>query len=285
MHGVDNPLRQKIEELSEREKELKCLYTIEEVISTKPDTGEFLFKLLEIIPSGWQYPGLCRVKILFEGIEYKLPAWNESEKYQKADLVIDNKVSGSIKIYYLIKKEMAGDFHFLPQEQKLLNTIASRISSYIYNYRLANSIDAVQKTVKWHKKKRSGILSGHADDHWLWRKQIVELMAERLDFERFGIKGIYLIGSTKNAKAGPASDIDIIVHVADDRNNHNGLKAWIEGWSLCLSEINFNRTGYKTDGLIDLHLITDDDILKKTSYGVMIGNHTDGASPVKIKGQ
>ena len=37
------------------------------------------------------------------------------------------------------------------------------------------------------------------------------------DVERFGIKGIYLFGSTKNGTAGPGSDIDLIVHVSGHR--------------------------------------------------------------------
>ncbi len=56
----------------------------------------------------------------------------------------------------------------------------------------------------------------------------------------------------------------------------------MEGWSLCLSEMNYLKTGYKTKGLIDLHIVTDEDIRHKTSFGVMIGNHTDGAKPIKV---
>ena len=61
------------------------------------------------------------------------------------------------------------------------------------------------------------------------------------------------------------------------------LKAWFEGWSLCLSELNYLKTGYKTNGLIDLHIVTDQDIIKKTSFGVMIGNYTNGAKPIKMQ--
>ena len=58
--------------------------------------------------------------------------------------------------------------------------------------------------------------------------------------------------------------------------------SWLEGWSLSLSEINLRRTGYKTDGLLDIHLITDDDIEKRTSYAVKIGAVTDGATPLPL---
>jgi len=36
------------------------------------------------------------------------------------------------------------------------------------------------------------------------------------DFDKFGIEAMYLAGSTKNANAGPGSDIDLIIHFTGD---------------------------------------------------------------------
>jgi pyruvate,water dikinase len=120
------------------------------------------------------------------------------------------------------------------------------------------------------------------EDHWRWRYQTAEAIACQLDPERFGVKGIYLFGSTKNATAGPQSDIDLLIHFVGDNKQQEGLLAWLEGWSLSLSEINLRRTGYKTDGLLNIHLITDEDIEKRTSYAVKIGAVTDGAYPLPL---
>jgi len=120
------------------------------------------------------------------------------------------------------------------------------------------------------------------EDHWRWRYQTAEAIACQLDPDRFGVKGIYLFGSTKNATAGPQSDIDLLIHFVGDKKQQEGLISWLEGWSLSLSEINLRRTGYKTDGLLDVHLITDEDIEKRTSYAVKIGAVTDGATPLPL---
>ena len=40
---------------------------------------------------------------------------------------------------------------------------------------------------------------------------MAEKIASEIDQERFGVKGFYVFGSTKNATAGPKSDIDILV--------------------------------------------------------------------------
>lgn len=49
--------------------------------------------------------------------------------------------------------------------------------------------------------------------------------------------------------------------------------------------MNYLRTGYKTDGLLDVHIITDEDIEKKNSYAVKIGAITDAARKLKMKNE
>ncbi|MEJ5350349.1 MAG: PEP/pyruvate-binding domain-containing protein [Melioribacteraceae bacterium] len=123
----------------------------------------------------------------------------------------------------------------------------------------------------------------HPSDHWRWRMKMAEKIASELDGERFGVKGIYVFGSTKDAVSGPGSDIDLLVHIDKDKCNRYELELWFEGWSLCLSEINYLRTGYKTDGLLDVHYVTDDDIENKTSFALKINTLTDAAHPLKLK--
>ena len=50
-----------------------------------------------------------------------------------------------------------------------------------------------------------------------------------------------------------------------------------------MSHFNYLKTGYKTDGLLDVHIITDEDIKNKTSYAVKINAVTDPAKKLKLK--
>jgi hypothetical protein len=93
---------------------------------------------------------------------------------------------------------------------------------------------------------------------------------------------MYVFGSAKNATAGPASDLDILVHVADDRGKREALTLWLDGWSRALAEVNHLRTGYSSDGLLDVHFVTDDDISNRTSFAVKIGAVTDAARPLTL---
>jgi len=119
--------------------------------------------------------------------------------------------------------------------------------------------------------------------YWRWRLQMAEQIAAHLDPEHYGVNGFYVFGSTKNATAGPGSDIDILIHFKGTPAQLEQLREWLGGWSLCLSEMNYLRTGYKSEGLLDVHIVTDEDIAKKTSYAVKIGAVTDPARPLRMK--
>jgi predicted nucleotidyltransferase len=115
------------------------------------------------------------------------------------------------------------------------------------------------------------------DDHSRWRSRMAQKIASELDVERFGVKGVYLIGSTKNGTAGPEADIDLIIHFNGSPASKQELELWLEGWSLALAEMNYLRTGYKRKTLLDVRFVTEEDIAKQTSFAAKVGAVTDPA--------
>lgn len=273
-----------INTLREREKEMKCFYKVQEIMHENLPVDDFLMEIVKHIWGGWQYPMITRIKILYEDREYKEPGWTETEWFQCADIVIDEKLFGRIEVYYTQFKQLVGSSQFLPEEQKLLNTIAANISNYIFSKKLMETLEAIKQDHQPEEGERENLfdlLPVIPDVHWLWRMEMVNKIAERLDLEKFGAEAMYLIGSTKNATCGPGSDIDILLHFRGNQRQACELKSWFRGWSECLSEINYAKTGYQTDGLIDLHIISDKDIRDKTSFAVMIGSVTNSAKLIK----
>jgi pyruvate,water dikinase len=118
--------------------------------------------------------------------------------------------------------------------------------------------------------------------HWRWRLLAAESIAAQIDPERFGIKGFYIFGSSNNATAGPESDIDLLIHYQGNEDQRKELLAWLDGWSLSLAEMNYQRTGYKTGGLLDVHLITDEDIQNRIGFAIKIGALSDAARPLAM---
>ena len=115
------------------------------------------------------------------------------------------------------------------------------------------------------------------DAAWRWRIQMAERLATDIDLARFGVQAIYLIGSVKNGTSGPGSDIDLLIHDNGPGEEREALGLWLDGWSRSLAEMNYLRTGYSSDGLLDVHYLTDEDIAKRTSFAVKIGAITDAA--------
>ncbi|MDP1623798.1 MAG: hypothetical protein Q8M08_15840 [Bacteroidales bacterium] len=277
---------EKILLLKEREKELKCLYKVNGIINENLPVDEFLMEIVKHIWGGWQYPVILRVKIQYENKVFMEDGWTETEWVQSADIVIDDTVSGKIEVFYTQFRKLVVDSQFLPEEQKLLNTIAANVSTYIFNKKLLKTVETFeQENVEDVRTSQdsSGLLHVQPDVHWRWRNEMVCKIAEKLDFEHFGVEAIYLIGSTKNATSGPASDIDILLHFRGNGFQENELRAWFNGWSLCLSELNYMKTGCRSDGLIDLHMVTDKDIENKNSYASMICSVNDGARLIRKK--
>jgi predicted nucleotidyltransferase len=120
------------------------------------------------------------------------------------------------------------------------------------------------------------------ENHWRWRLRAAEHLAGQLDHGRFGVKAAYVFGSTKNATAGPQSDIDLLLHFDGSESQRKELLSWLDGWNLSLSYMNYLRTGFTIDPLLDIHLITDDDVKHRTSYAARIGATTDSARPLPI---
>ncbi len=126
------------------------------------------------------------------------------------------------------------------------------------------------------------MIAAPTEAHWRWRLRMAEQIAADLDADRFGVKSLYIFGSVKNASAGPGSDIDLLVHHEGEGPKRERLALWFEGWSLSLAEMNYLRTGFRSEGLLDIHYVTDEDIARRTSFAVKIGAVTDAARPLAL---
>jgi len=96
------------------------------------------------------------------------------------------------------------------------------------------------------------------DEHSCWRLRMAERIALQCDAARWGVKAMYVFGSTVIGTAGPDSEIGLVVHF-DGRSQHRReLEIWLQAWSLALAETAHLRTGYRAEGLLDVHFVTSD---------------------------
>ena len=132
-----------INDLNERTKELNCVYSVDEVLKDINSDLEVVFlKLIDIIPSGWRYSEICRIEITCENIVYASDGLIKTDLKQVAKIQLEDKLIGEIQLYY-IKPIKLDKGIFLPEEQRLLNMIAKKISDFILYKKLRDTIQSL----------------------------------------------------------------------------------------------------------------------------------------------
>ncbi len=117
-----------VKDLQERTKELTCLYRIEELLLDSASPLEDLFKeVVNIIPSGWQYAEVCKVKLRYMDETFLTDGFIETPWSLSADVKVQGKTVGKLSVYYIKEMPDTPDGVFIKEEIKLINTIADRI--------------------------------------------------------------------------------------------------------------------------------------------------------------
>ncbi len=184
--------------------------------------------------------------------------------------------------------KMLPEFEHLSDVIKVVNVPAEkdgRLLRILMNADLAEAMAVLvppDETVQAPQQKTIPAPYLKQEEFWRWRWRMAEDLARRLDPDRFGVVAMYVFGSTKNATAGPGSDIDLLIHVRNEPQQLDALNLWLDGWSMALAQINYQRTGYRCDGLLDVHYVTDEDIAARTSWAIKIGAVTDAARPLPL---
>ncbi|MEQ9618380.1 MAG: sigma 54-interacting transcriptional regulator [Deltaproteobacteria bacterium] len=118
--------------LSEREKELSLLHETAKLLVTKQqDTFDVLQKLVQIIPTAWQYPEITEARIVYEELEFRTPGFISTRWMQKENFTTVEKEKGFIEIAYLKEKPIAFEGPFLKEERDILGSLAEILKIYI----------------------------------------------------------------------------------------------------------------------------------------------------------
>jgi hypothetical protein len=240
---VEAPQDGELGSLKERAKELRCLYQVISALSRREDPPQEVFRrVLEAIPPAWQYPEDATARIEYFGRTHARPDFVDTPWRQRSPIAILRTPVGSLEVLYRRPKPDSWEGPFLREERQLLDNIAQRIGEYL----------------EWKQRELGGERLGAAPEHWRWRQRFAERIAAAIDPARFGVRGVYLLGSTELGSAGAGSDIDLLVVSGGDACQAKDLRLWLEGWSLCLAEVNFQLHGLPSQGLLDVRFLDPD---------------------------
>lgn len=105
------------------------------------------------MPSGWQFPDVCRAMITYENYGYSTPGYVSSPWSLTAPIKVGGKEVGQIAVVYLTQVPRDPEGYFLEKERKLLRTISERISQTIQHRYMEQVIQ------EWNSS-RSGLYMG-----------------------------------------------------------------------------------------------------------------------------
>lgn len=226
--------------LRERAKELRCIYNVASALSRREEPPQTVFRwVLDAIPPAWQYPEETTARIEYFGRTHARPDFVDTPWRLRSPISIWRTLVGAVEVHYKCPKPTEWEGPFLQEERELLDNIAHRIGEYL----------------EWKQRELGGERLGAAPEHWRWRQRFAERIAAAIDPVRFGVRSVYLFGSTELGSAGVGSDIDLIVVSGGDARQENDLRIWLEGWSLCLAEISFQLYGLPSTGLLDVRFM------------------------------
>lgn len=119
--------------LSERVKELDCLYGISRLFeNNQQPLHETLQNVVDLIPRAWQFPHLTCARILLRTKkQITTPNFTETPWSQSQFINVNGKRFGTLEVYYLKAMPDADEGPFLNEERKLLRVIAERLGHII----------------------------------------------------------------------------------------------------------------------------------------------------------
>lgn len=111
--------------LRERIKELSCLYRIAE-LANRPEmeTAAILLSCVSFIPAAMQFPEAACARLQINGRDFLSENFCPSTNCIRAEVSTQLSAHGKLEVYYLDEHE----YIFLPEEDKLIETIAQHIS-------------------------------------------------------------------------------------------------------------------------------------------------------------
>jgi diguanylate cyclase (GGDEF)-like protein len=116
-------------EVTERIKELDCLFSLTKLIEIPDISLEELFhKVVYILPPACQYPEIACARVVFENQEFTTNNYQDATWKMVSDLRMNAEKTGMVEICYLEQKTAIVENPFLAEEQELIDAVAERLS-------------------------------------------------------------------------------------------------------------------------------------------------------------
>jgi hypothetical protein len=119
--------------LTERVKEISCLYSIVSLLADRsyPSEEKKVQDIVKLIPTGWHCPQDAYARIILWGREYKTDNFQDTPWKQISSIIVNGEPAGSLAVGYLKEKPVREEGPFLLEERTLIDVMARLIGEII----------------------------------------------------------------------------------------------------------------------------------------------------------
>ena len=146
--------------LTERIKELNCLYGISNLFENQDVSLSWIMqRAVELIPSAWQYPENACARIRLDGLEYTSKNFKPTRWRQNTKIILNDKHVGDVDVYYVQAPPAGDEGPFLEEEDRLLRAIGERLSKVLW---LKRSEEALRESEERYRVLTEQVAEGVA---------------------------------------------------------------------------------------------------------------------------
>ncbi|GAB6041861.1 transporter substrate-binding domain-containing protein [Endothiovibrio diazotrophicus] len=132
VHEREEALRAQARDLRLRVEEQTCLYAFSSLLDRRDWPLEAVFSTaVALLPSGWQYPEIARVRIAYRGREVVGEGYRRTLWVQTARVRVRGEVAGEIEVVYLERRAECDEGPFLREERTLIDELAKQLGAAI----------------------------------------------------------------------------------------------------------------------------------------------------------
>lgn len=136
-----------VDQLSERIKELQCLYDISNIAGRRSDDlNEIVQDIVFRVSKAWKYPEDAVAEIKLEECGFSSGIIPQDAVVMSEGIVPDREQVGTIKVYYPAIKYTRNDF--LQEERQLLKKIANEIAVIYERFQVASREEVLKRSAE-----------------------------------------------------------------------------------------------------------------------------------------
>ncbi len=148
-HQVEQQLRKRSEELSERLRELHCLFEVSRLFENPELSIEQLVcKALELILTAFRDPQAISARCVLEGKVHQLTTYEETQWKLAAPVMGGERLLGAIEVCRA-KDPPSGEAPFLDEEASLLNTLGEMLGRQIVRLRAEAEVRRLKQQIEY----------------------------------------------------------------------------------------------------------------------------------------